>query len=104
MPPRLTPLHSPPHPMQPLASYTIADFLEALAARTPTPGGGAVASAVGATAAALARMVVAYSLGKKSLAAHQPALEIAARELDVARALLLRLADEDAAAYALLSE
>jgi formiminotetrahydrofolate cyclodeaminase len=85
-------------------TFQLAGFLDALAAKTPTPGGGAVASAVGATGAALARKVVGYSLGKKSLAAHQPALELAARELDVARALLLRLADEDAAAYSLVSE
>lgn len=79
-------------------------FLNGVAAKSPTPGGGAVASTTGATAAALAGMVVAYSLGKKSLAEHQPALEQAAVALVRARAIFLELAEEDAAGYALLNE
>lgn len=87
-----------------LHSYNLADLLDAIAAKTPTPGGGAVASAVGALAGALGRMVVSYSLGKKSLAEHRGELERAAAALDEARHLLVRLADEDAAAYGRLSE
>ncbi|QOI99573.1 MAG: cyclodeaminase/cyclohydrolase family protein [Phycisphaeraceae bacterium] len=75
------------------------EWLGAVAAKSPTPGGGAVASAVGALSASLAGMVVAYSVGKKSLAAHQDALADAARTLERARALMLALADEDARAY-----
>ena len=74
-------------------------LLDAIAAKSPAPGGGAVACATGALGAALARMVVSYSLGKKNLAEHQPALERAAHTLDNARAVLVELADEDAAAY-----
>ncbi len=59
-----------------------------------------MACATGALGAALAHMVVSYSLGKKSLAEHQPALEHAARALTTARAVLLELAEEDAEAYA----
>jgi formiminotetrahydrofolate cyclodeaminase len=79
-----------------LASLTLDEFLRQTAAKTPTPGGGAVACTTGALAAALAGMVVSYSLGKKSLAPHQPDLEQAARSLENARSLFLRLADEDA--------
>lgn len=84
--------------------HTIDAFLAALAAKSPTPGGGAVAPIIGAHAAALASMVVAYSLGRKNLAAHQPALEAAASQLDQARARFLDLAEADAAAYARLNE
>ena len=87
-----------------LAGITFGTLLDAVAAKTPTPGGGAVASAVGALASALAGMVVSYSVGKKSLAAHEPLLKEADAELARARVILLRLADEDAAAYGLVNE
>ncbi|MBM4107915.1 MAG: cyclodeaminase/cyclohydrolase family protein [Phycisphaerae bacterium] len=90
--------------MTSLAAVPFGTLLEQVAAKTPTPGGGAVASAVGALAAALAGMVVSFSLGKKSLAPHAPALEDARARLERARALMLRLADEDAAAYGLCNE
>lgn len=86
------------------ASLTLDEFLARVAAKSPAPGGGAVASAVGALAAALAQMVVAYSAGKKSLAAHEPALRASLARLSRARALLLALADEDAAAYGVVNE
>ncbi len=90
--------------MSRLEDQTLTSFLQGVAAKTPTPGGGAVASATGATAAALAGMVVAYSLGKKNLAEHQPALERAAAALARARDIFLELAEEDAAGYAILNE
>jgi methenyltetrahydrofolate cyclohydrolase len=90
--------------MSRLEDQTLTSFLQAVAAKTPTPGGGAVASATGATAAALAGMVVAYSLGKKNLAEHQSALERAAAALARARDIFLELAEEDAAGYAILNE
>ncbi|MEZ6243951.1 MAG: cyclodeaminase/cyclohydrolase family protein [Phycisphaerales bacterium] len=83
---------------------TFDDLLASIAAKTPAPGGGAVASAVGALAAALGSMVVAYSVGKKSLAEHEAPLRDAATRLENARAVLLALAGEDAAAFSLLSE
>lgn len=87
-----------------LASLTLNDFLTQTAAKTPTPGGGAIACATGSMAAALAGMVVSYSLGKKTLAAHQADLEHAARTLENARNLFLTLAEEDAQAYGLVNE
>lgn len=83
---------------------TIDAFLEALAAKSPTPGGGAVAPLIGAHAAALASMVVAYSLGRKALAAHQPALQEAGATLLDMRRRFLDIAEADAAAYARLNE
>lgn len=88
----------------PFREQPIQHFLADLAAKQPTPGGGAVAGVCGALAAALAQMVVSYSLGKKNLAQHQPLLENAAHRLERARSIFLELADEDAAAYALVNE
>lgn len=83
-----------------LRPLTIGQFLDDLSAKSPIPGGGAAASLTGAIAASLASMVVAYSLGKKTLADHQPALEAASKELSERRERFLGLAEEDAAAYA----
>lgn len=90
--------------MQPLATLNFGAFLDEIGAKTPAPGGGAVASATGALGAALAKMVVAYSIGKKNLAEHQETLERASKMLSKAGEILLVLADEDAAAYALVNE
>jgi methenyltetrahydrofolate cyclohydrolase len=87
-----------------LASLRVSDLLASIAAKTPSPGGGAVTCISGALAAALAHMVVAYSLGKKTLAAHQPDLEAASTALTRLQALLVALGDEDAQAYALVNE
>lgn len=86
-----------------LADQRLRDLLDALASKVPAPGGGAAAGLVGATAAATAGMVVAYSLGRKSLAEHQAFLGDASAQLTRARALFLDLADEDAAAYSVLN-
>ncbi len=86
-----------------LADTPLAALLEALAAKTPAPGGGATACWAGALAAAQAGMVVAYSLGKKDLAPHADLHRDATGILGAARHLLLQLADEDAAAYARLN-
>lgn len=87
-----------------LAATPLGTLLEQIAAKTPTPGGGAVASAVGALSAALAGMVVSYSAGKKNLAQHEPALQEARSRLERARGLFLMLAEEDAAAFGLVNE
>lgn len=88
----------------PIGTLSIDQFLDALGAKRPTPGGGAAASVAGAVGAALGQMVLAYSLGKKNLAQHQELLEGAMGALSRARAMFLTLAQEDAAAYAVLNE
>lgn len=88
----------------PFAHLPLAEFLDQVAAKTPAPGGGAVASTVGALAAALAQMAANFSVGKKAFLAHQATHESAIRELVVARAVMLQLADEDAEAYGQLNE
>lgn len=85
-------------------AMSVAEFVDASGAKSPTPGGGSVAGVVGALAAALARMVVNYSIGRKSLAEHQPALEEAERRFRRAAGMMLEFADEDAAAYGAVNE
>ncbi|MBY0309508.1 MAG: cyclodeaminase/cyclohydrolase family protein [Phycisphaerales bacterium] len=89
--------------MSTLGAMRVDEMLSALAAKTPTPGGGAAAGATGALACALAEMVVAYSVNKKDLAAHRARLESAAGVLRAWRAEFLSLADADADAYGRLN-
>ncbi len=90
--------------MADLGAMSLDAALDAIAARTPTPGGGATAAIAGTLAAAQARMVVAYSIGKKSLAEHEPALRDADARLARSREALMGLAAEDAEAFALVQE
>ena len=85
------------------AARTIESFLHDLASKSPAPGGGAATPMCAAIGAALANMVVAFSVGKKSLAEHRPALEAARERLTAAAAGFTALADDDAAAYARLN-
>ena len=47
-----------------LPTTSLGDYLAALAAATPTPGGGSAAAVTGATGAALVEMVAGLSLAK----------------------------------------
>jgi glutamate formiminotransferase / formiminotetrahydrofolate cyclodeaminase len=74
-------------------------FLDAVAAPSPTPGGGSVSAFAGASAAALGQMVAALSRKKKSQAAFVDKLS---EELDVLRKTgdaLTAAIDRDALAY-----
>jgi len=82
-----------------LAAARFGPLLEQLAARTPAPGGGAAASMTAGIAAALAGMVISYSIGAKGLDAHEAALRTLDAQLRAARQDALELADEDAAAF-----
>ncbi|MCB9845247.1 MAG: cyclodeaminase/cyclohydrolase family protein [Phycisphaeraceae bacterium] len=95
---------TPPTNERAIGALSLGDLLEHIASKTPSPGGGAVASVIGALSAALAGMVIGYSRDKKSLAEHRPVLEQEAGRLSHARSMLLRLAHEDAEAYTWVSE
>lgn len=79
-------------------------LLEAIASRSPAPGGGAAVAVAGALAAAVAGMVVEYSVGEEDTSASAEALRHARQVLARARALFVELADADAAAYQALRE
>lgn len=82
-------------PHKDLTEKSVNAFLDELAARTPSPGGGAAAAAIGALAAAMGRMVLAYSLRETP-----PATLVAATgRLRQADELLRALITQDAEAY-----
>jgi formiminotetrahydrofolate cyclodeaminase len=85
--------------MTSFAKQTLADFLAALAAPTPAPGGGAAAAVSGATAAALVEMVAGLSLKKSPESADAALQQRTAAQMAVIRGELLALADDDANAY-----
>ena len=70
------------------ADMKLSDFLEKIAAKTPTPGGGSVSAAVGAMGAALGVMTARYSESTESEQA-----------LDELKNEFLTLVDADAEAY-----
>ncbi len=78
---------------------SIAKFLDILASKEPTPGGGGASALVGAVAAALGSMMANLTLGKPKFAAAEKEMMLLEGELQVARAELLKLVDEDAKAY-----
>jgi len=78
------------------AERPLAQFLEDLAARKATPGGGSASACAGALGAALGEMVLAYAARDGELPEQ---LRRARDELRALRFLLLRNVDEDARAY-----
>lgn len=85
--------------MKSMAEQTLTDFLAALAAPTPAPGGGAAAAISGATAAALVEMVAGLSLKKSPDGAEAALQQRTAAQMSALRGELLTLADDDASAY-----
>jgi formiminotetrahydrofolate cyclodeaminase len=78
---------------------SIEEFLERVAANTPTPGGGTVSAICGAMSAALSRMVANLAVGKQGYeAAQSDVASIEARGKMLQRRFL-DLAAQDAEAY-----
>ena len=79
---------------------TLGQFAERIASPEPVPGGGSASAVAGALGASLVAMVAELTQGRAKYADHA---ELCGAAAPAARALsdeLLRLADEDAAAYA----
>lgn len=77
---------------------TIGAFVERLSSAEPVPGGGSASAVAGSLAAALVSMVAQLSR-RQQLVAHSQLHDWAEGEGQHLAALLLQLADEDAAAY-----
>lgn len=75
-------------------------FLDELASKAPTPGGGGAAAYCGALAAALGSMVGNLTAGKPRYAEVEAEMRSELDRLDAARARLVALVSEDAAAFA----
>lgn len=76
----------------------MSDWLEQLAGRTPTPGGGAVAAFCAASSAALLEMVANYTTGGK-WADREEAMKAVVVEAAELRARAAQLADADTEAF-----
>jgi len=85
-----------------LQQQTVESLLAAIGARTPSPGGGAVASLVGAIGAALGRMSLEYSINRRSTDGQRRDLQGAIEHLTAIGHQMLELAEQDAKAYSLL--
>jgi glutamate formiminotransferase/formiminotetrahydrofolate cyclodeaminase len=74
-------------------------FLDALAAGTPTPGGGSAAAYSGAAAAALVAMVARLTLGRKKYLPVEEQMESVLEQAEALRTDLTAAVEKDAAAY-----
>ncbi len=83
----------------PFRDMSLAAFLETLASKEPTPGGGSASALAGAVAAALVAMVARTTAGSKKFADRAGTMEALAREADGLQADFLALVEEDAAAF-----
>ncbi len=79
---------------------TVAAFSEALASASPVPGGGSAAALAASLAASLAAMVARLSADRPKYVAYATTHARALEAAEAARTSFLRLADEDADAYA----
>lgn len=78
-------------------------FIDELASKAPTPGGGGASAYAGALASALASMVGNLTVGKKTYATVEADVIDVLDQLATVRAQLLELVDEDARAFEPLS-
>ncbi len=83
----------------PLPPQEAPDFLERLAAGTPTPGGGSASAYAAAQAAALVAMVGRLTVGKKKYKAVEAEVWPLIEQADALRRDLTAAVEEDAAAF-----
>jgi glutamate formiminotransferase/formiminotetrahydrofolate cyclodeaminase len=83
----------------PSALSAAQDFLEALAADTPTPGGGSAAAYSAAAGAALVAMVARLTLGRKKYAAVETQMRDVLERAEALRQALTAAIAEDATAF-----
>ncbi len=81
----------------------IADWVDALASKAPTPGGGGASALGGALAAALGQMVANLTVGKKRYADVEGEMQESLAALAALQADFLKLADRDAEVFAPLA-
>lgn len=90
--------------MERLIDTTCGDFLDELASKQPTPGGGAASALCGAVAAALTAMLANLTLGKTASEKGEAATVEIIAAADRLRLELSQLADDDAKVFARFME
>ena len=85
--------------MNDFTALTVDGFLDQVGSRTPTPGGGSVTAAAGALSCAMARMVAAYSVQKRTESPVRAQVESATDRFEQTDKLLRNLMIQDAEAY-----
>jgi len=78
-------------------------FTQALASKSPTPGGGSASALVGALGASLSAMVCALTLGKEKYAQYEDEVSDILNRAQILRAKLALMIDADAQAFEPLS-
>ncbi len=87
-----------------ILNKSVREFAAATAAKSPTPGGGSVAGAVGSLSAALGEMSLNFTRGKKKYAEHEEYYAQLATRLENARKMFENLVADDIQAYKLYQE
>ncbi len=82
-----------------ISEKVLDDFINEVASKSPTPGGGAVGAVVGALGAALVEMVASLTVGKKGYEDYEAEMERVISESSYRRKRLLEIADEDIKAF-----
>jgi glutamate formiminotransferase/formiminotetrahydrofolate cyclodeaminase len=77
----------------------LGEWMDSVASASPSPGGGTVAAVAGGIAAALAAMVARLTVGRKKYAEVDAEFRTLLDRAEALRVRLVRLGDDDAAAY-----
>lgn len=77
----------------------VQQFLDELASKAPTPGGGGAAALMGAIGAALVSMVCNLTVGKKNYEAHEEEMQATLAAAEALRARLTDMIEADAASF-----
>lgn len=88
---------------EPLEQQSIGSFLDALASKSSTPGGGSVAALTGAMGAGLVSMVCALTIGKKQYADFEQEAQAIQQQAEELRLTLQQLAQADIEIFGRLS-
>lgn len=89
--------------MEDMTKNSCRDFISALSAAQPVPGGGGAAALGGALGAALTNMLANYTIGKKKYADVEPEVKTLLERSTAIQERLLDLVREDALCFAPLS-
>lgn len=84
---------------EPLANSTVRGFIEKVASRSPTPGGGSVSALVAACGSGLGAMVGWLTYGRRAYEREEPIVRQAIPVLHDATQALIKLIDTDAQAF-----